>query len=393
VLTEAKAASDGTAEKLPDSTLFQTFFTQEASTLPPRFKNIADKIEASRLITRAAADEAEEDSFDPDALTKLLEEKVFTDANHLGDGIYRVPASLACEDGDAECAADFAKAQLRVRVASGDADALDFFVQVDANHDEPLEFSLSYDRLAVTVNLDEASDAMIALGEAATSAKLSGSLTGSLTILGAKHAKLAVDIDRAISVELDDMRFATAVSHLLALDLDGNTSKAALSVALGETTAHIPGDEFDPQARDLDLAGAAVDATFDGTTLALSNISLGNKTSTLKVGGETAVAVDLNKDDGRKLSATFANETVSVSPRFDLQIEQNHALLHDEAPMFDITRVQLDGSLRSNQETGSLQVVSGTFAITTNPAEYGVSAAAGDCVRSYDGIFAASACN
>jgi hypothetical protein len=280
-----------------------------------------------------------------------------------------------------------------VRVASGDADALDFFVQVDANHDEPLEFSLSYDRLAVTVNLDEASDAMIALGEAATSAKLSGSLTGSLTILGAKHAKLAVDIDRAISVELDDMRFATAVSHLLALDLDGNTSKAALSVALGETTAHIPGDEFDPQARDLDLAGAAVDATFDGTALALSNISLGNKTSTLKVGGETAVAVDLNKDDGRKLSATFANETVSVSPRFDLQIEQNHALLHDEAPMFDITRVQLDGSLRSNQETGSLQVVSGTFAITTNPAEYGVSAAAGDCVRSYDGIFAASACN
>jgi hypothetical protein len=390
VLTEAKAASDGTTAKLPSTDLFQSFLASETPNQLQHWLDLGRSMTTTGTIQRTAGDSDEE--FDPESLTKLLEEKVFTDANHLGDGIYRVPASLVCEDDDAECAADFDKAQLRVRVANDD-DELDFFIQVDAHHDEPLEFSLSRDRLAVTVNLDEASDAMIALGEAATSAKLSGSITGSLTILGAKHAKLAVDIDRAISVELDDLRFATAASHLLALDLDGNASKAALSVALGETTAHIPGDEFDPKVRDLDLAGLAVDVSFDGTTLALSNISLGNKTSTLKVDGENALAIDLNKNDGRKLSATLANETLTVSPRLDLEIEQNHALLDDEPSTFDITRVQLDGSLRGNEETGGLQVVSGTFAITTNPAEYGFSAAAGDCVTSFDGIFAVDACN
>lgn len=399
VLTEAKAASDGTTAKLPNSALFESLFASGAQSLPPRFAHIADRLDASRVVLRAAADD-EEESFDPEAITELLEQKLFTDQNHLGDGIYKVPASLVCEVPspttnqptiDPECAADFDKAQLRVRVANDD-DALVFFVQVDANHDEPLSFSLSHDRLAITLNLDEASDAMVALGEASTSATLSGAVTGSLTILGAKHAKLAVDIDRAIAVELDDMRFASAASHLLALDLDGNASQAALSVALGETTAHIPGDEFDPQARDFDLAGLTVDAAFDGTTLSLSNISLGNKTSTVKVDGQNALAIDLNRNDGRKLSATLANDTLGVSPRFDLEIAQNHTLLGDEPSTFDITRVQLDGSLRADEQTGSVKVVSGTFAISTDPAEYSFSATAGQCVSPAEDGFSVAEC-
>lgn len=386
--------------KLPESTLFQSFLTGEASSLPPRFQHLADKLDASRTVMRAAEEGDDEEAFDPDELTKFLEEKVFTDANHLGDGIYKIPASLVCETSapttsqptvDPECAADFEKAQLRVRVANDD-DALVFFIQVDANHDEPVSVSLSQDRLAVTVDLDEASDAMIALGEATTSAKLSGAVTGSLTILGAKHAKLAVDIDRAISVQLDDMRFATAASQLLALDLDGNTSKAALSVALGETTAHIPGDEFEPQARDIDLAGVSVDAAFDGTTLALTNISLGNKTSTVKVNGQNALAIDLNRNDGRKLNATFANDTLTVSPRLDLEIQQNHELLGDEPSTFDITRVQLEGSLLADEAAGSVKVVSGNFSITTDPAQYGFSATAGQCVASADDGFSVYTC-
>lgn len=400
VLTEAKAASDGTANKLPQTTLFQSFFANEAPTLPPRFQNLADKIDANRIVMRAAGDGNEEEAFDPDELTKFLEEKVFTDANHLGDGIYKIPASLVCVTDapttsqptvDPVCAADFEKMQLRVRVANDD-DALVFFVQVDANHDEPLSVSLSHDRLAVSIDLDEASDAAIALGEATTSAKLSGAITGSLTILGAKHAKVAVDIDRAVSVQLDELKFATAASQLLALELDGNTSKAALSVGLGETTAHIPGDEFEPQARDYDLAGLSVDASFDGTTIALNNISLGNKTSTVKVNGETALSVDLNKNDGRKLDATLADNMLTVSPRLDVEIQQNHELLDEERPTFDITRVFLDGALRGDDEAGAVKVVRGTFAISTDPAQYSFSATAGQCVASAEDGFSVYTC-
>jgi hypothetical protein len=379
--------------------MFQSFLASEAPSQLQQYLDFARSIPTNVTIQNATGDTDAE--FDPDAITKMLEEKVFTDANHLGNGIYRVPASLVCETTDfetnqtsidPECAADFEKAQLRLRVANDD-DALVFYVQVDKNHDEPLSLSLAHDRLAVTLNLDEASDAMVALGEASTSAKLSGAVTGSLTILGAAHAKLAIDIDRAISVELDDTKFATAAAHLLAVDLDGNASKASLSIALGETTAHVAGDSFDPRVRDYDLAGLTVDATFDGTTLALANLSLGNKTSTIKVAGQDALTVDLNASNGRSLSATLANDTLAVTPRFDLQIKQDHALLGDEQPTFDITRVQLDGSLRGHDETGALEVVSGSFAITTNPAEYGFSASAGQCVLGSDEGFSVNACN
>ncbi len=370
--------------------MFQSFFSSEAPS------QLQQYLEFARLIPTTATwqsqlTEDEEADFDPDALTKMLEEQLFTDANHLGNGIYRVPVSLVCADDDADCANSYAKVQPRVRVASDD-DALVFYVQIDKNHDEPLSVSLAHDRIALTLNLDEASDVMVALGEGST-AKLSGAVTGSLTILGTAHAKLAVDIDRAISVELDETKFATAASHLLAVDLDGNASKASLSVALGETTAHVAGDNIDPRARDYDLAGFSVDATFDGTTLALSNISLGNKTSSIKVAGQDALAVDLNSSNGRKLSATLANDTLTVSPLFDLQIKQDHTLLGDEQPMFDITRVKLEGSLRNHDETGALEVVNGAFAITTNPAEFGFSATAGQCVLGSDEGFSVDACN
>ena len=392
VLTEAQAASDGTIAKLPSTDLFQSFVASEASGMPNQLQqwlDFAHSITTSATIQNATGDADEE--FDPDAITKMLEEQLFTDANHLGNGIYRVPVSLVCADDDADCANSYAKVQPRVRVASDD-DELVFFVQIDKNHDEPLSLSLSHDRIAVTVNLDEATDAMAALGEG-SSAKLSGAVTGSLTILGAAHAKLAVDIDRAISVELDDTKFATAASHLLAVDLDGNASKASLSVALGETTAHVPGDSFDPRVRDYSLAGLTVDATFDGTTVALSNVSLGNKTLSIKVAAQDALAVDLNSSNGRKLSATLANDTLTVSPLFDLQIKQDHTLLGDEQPTFDITRVKLEGSLRSHEETGAVEVVNGAFAITTNPAEYGFSASAGQCVLGADEGFTVDACN
>ncbi len=55
-------------------------------------------------------------------------------------------------------------------------------------------------------------------------------------------------------------------------------------------------------------------------------------------------------------------------------------MLGDEPDVYDITRVQLDGSLRGSAEGEQLEVVSGSFAITTDPAQYGVSAAAGQCV-------------
>jgi hypothetical protein len=361
---------------------------------------------------------------DPTDITNRLETELFTDANYLGAGIYKVPASFVCkqtvynDDGtttqeiDPDCATQLDKLQLRIRVASED-DAVRFFVQVDANHDEPLSLLVAHDRLAVTVNLDDASDAMIAIaaieGEAPPNAALSGSITGSLQILGAAHAQVALSFDRAISVQVADAgialdsdaatRFTSAAADVLAIELDGSAAAASakLDLGLGETTAHIPGDLGDPTdptappadpSTDFFLAGATVNAIYQANMLTLTNVSLGTKQTTFSVGGQIAETIDLNATTGRTLGATITHdpatgeETLTVSPRLDLQTTINHAVLGDDAPIYDVTRVLLDGSLRGFADTDSVEVVSGTFSMTTNPAQYGYSASAGQCVTS-----------
>jgi hypothetical protein len=390
ILTEGKAATEKSTVNLPTGSILS--------------------IISSDLILPAPADAMSD--VDPNDITNRLETELFTDANYLGSGIYKVPASVVCkttvynDDGttseqiDPDCASQLDKLQVRIRVATED-DAIRFFLQVDANHDEPLSLLVAHDRLAVTVNLDDATDAMIAIsaieGEAPPNANLSGSVTASLEILGPSHAQVALAFDRAISVKVADAgialdsdaatRFTSAAAHVIAIELDGNTPTAKLDLGLGETTAHIAGDSVDPST-DLFLAGATVNAMYHANMLTLANISLGDKTTKLSVGGQVAQTIDLNATSGRTLAATITSnpatgeETLTVSPRLDLQTTVDHAVLGDEAPKYDVTRILLDGSLRGSAGSDQIEVVSGTLSMTTNPSQYGFSASAGQCVSS-----------
>lgn len=404
ILRETTAAADASTVNLPTGAAFG-FATSLLGTSTPSI--------ATRMLAAAGEDE---ESFDPDAMVDQLAQELFTDANHLGDGIYRVPASLFCtqqvfddstgtttEAIDPDCASELAKMQLRIRVAE-DGDGLRFFVQIDANHDEPLSLLLAHDKLAVTLNLDEASAAMTAIaplvGESAPNAALAGSITGTVEVLGAAHARVALDFDRAISIKLsgaradegvsldgpDAIRFTSAAARVVTVDLDGGAPKASLDLGLGATTAHLPGDDLSA-ATDFALGGATLDAVFEGGALQLTNVSLGTTTTTVSVGGQTAMAIDLNPDAGRAFAATITadpatgDETVVVSPRFDLRTQIDQALLGDEAPVYDITRVLVDGSLRADALTGQIEVLAGTFSLTTNPSSYGFSATSGQCVQ------------
>jgi hypothetical protein len=401
ILTEGKAAMDGSTAELPSGamlglatrTIDQARLTQPLSNL---FASAKD---------RNLSLDGEETGFDPDAIVDKLNNELFTDANYLGNGVYRVPASLVCTESvydedtnttqdvlDQECAADLVKIDLRVRVEQDDG--LRFWIQLDANHDEPLGILLRHDEIAVTLNLDDATDAMIALaplfGEQAPNADLSGQITSSLKIHGHAHASASVSFDRALSIRFADQgvgldsdaafRFASAAGEIVAVELDANTPKAKFDLGLGLTTAHIGGDAVEPSA-DFVLGGATVNATFQGNTLTMNNISLGNQSTTFTSGGVQSLAIDLNKNDGRKLNATIVvdpgtgSETVTVSPRLDLE-----TFTDDEPFPYNVTRVQLDGSLRGYEGSDVTEVLSGSFAMTTNPAQYGFSAVAGQCV-------------
>src|SRR5438477_320920 len=63
---------------------------------------------------------------------------------------------------------------------------------------------LAHDAVSVTVDLDDAWHAAVALakifGEELPNASLSGQITGRLEVLGAAHAKATLDIDRAVKI-------------------------------------------------------------------------------------------------------------------------------------------------------------------------------------------------
>jgi hypothetical protein len=342
---------------------------------------------------------------DPDAATSWLNENVFTDASSVGDGVFIISPELVCST-DQDCVQRLAAADLRVRVEQDDNGALRFAIQLDAAHDEPLSFLLSHDELAMAVDLDGATQAMLALaqltGERAPSATLQGQATADLKILGPAHATASLTIDRALALAVADggqplagdgaLRFASPAAPVLAVELDGNAPLARLDLGLGETIAHLPGSAGQ-STNDVDLAGLTGSIALDAAgTLAVHGFSLGDKTTTIQRGGVTARAIDLNPNDDRALAATLitnasdGTEMLTVSPRLDLQQRTDHSAPGSTSPIYDITRVQLDGSLAMSANHDAARVVGGSLSLTTSPSQYGFSATAGECVTATDAL-------
>src|SRR4029077_20055957 len=95
-------------------------------------------------------------SSDPDAIIEWLNDNLFTDANYLGNGIYKVPPEMVCSVDsvdssgnvtttiDPDCAEPLELAQRRVRVEEDATRALWFGLQIKPDHDEPLSFLLAH---------------------------------------------------------------------------------------------------------------------------------------------------------------------------------------------------------------------------------------------------------
>jgi hypothetical protein len=416
---ETQASLDAAQATLPASSsgvtlgLFgasdpQPIATARASTSPDTW--FANRIAAAviergarRLAALVPTDGASGTGFDQQI--QYLNEHLFTDANYLGDGIYQIPAEMVCTTTvditgnttiDATCAHQVELAELRVRVSQHDG-TLRFSIQLDAAHDEPLSFELSHTSLEVSVDLDATSRAIAALapvlGADTPNATLAGQVTGKLDVLGPAHIRLALTIDRALAIKVADpgqdldgptaFRFTSAAAEVTTFEVNGVANTGSLAIDVHATTVHTPSNS------DLDLPGVSVNAKLAANQpLQLTQIGLGDRTTVLTYNGARALAIDLNPSDGRSLAATLSHDpatgvsTLEVAPRLDLQLAIDHATLEDTAPVYDVTRVQLDGSIRGRDNSRQVEIVSGSLALTTNPASYGFSAAAGQCVTS-----------
>jgi len=358
---------------------------------------------SSKIPTQTFTDDMDVDlegDFDGAKAAQWLNEHLFTDANHAGDGIYNVPASLACESDegiDPDCAQAFAKIQLRIRVSEND-DLLQFALQIGPDHDEPLEVGLSAKLLSLSVDLDEAEHAALALlpklGEDIPNFKLDGKATAKLELVAPAAARITFDLDRTIWIRFADQgesldgptafEFSSMASHVLDLGLDGAAHSMSLAIDLGSTKARIPGDLLDFDEQDgpaaIHLPGFTADITYaDGQPLKIKELGLPGGFQ-LVVGSKEAIGIDLNPNDGHSFHGQIANGLLEVSPRVDLRTRTDHAPFGEEAPVYDVTRVLLEGGLRAHADD-SVEVVGGTFSIETNPLSYGFSAVNGQCVR------------
>ncbi|MEO7732833.1 MAG: hypothetical protein ABIY55_17835 [Kofleriaceae bacterium] len=366
---------------------------------------------AAHLVKRTGDDAAP--VIDADTQTRYLNAKLFTDANHVGDGIFQIPASLVCtrtttdasgtshDTVDAACVEQVTKVDLRIRTTSEDG-ALVFALQVDAAHDEPLRLTLSHTSIALTVDLDGMQHAFVALaavaGSDAPNAELAGAVTAKLEALGTAKAKISFAIDRAISIRTAaagvDLAGPGAFSltspnaEVVSFTLDGAAKTGALAVALGRTEVNVPGRDGGPRT-DVVLAGLALHTVFAADQpLALTDVSLGNGTTFVALDGVRAVSLDVNF--GGRFDLTLSHDaaagtsTLAVAPRLDVQLAIDHAVLGDDAPVYDVTQLQLEGSVRGRDDSAQLEVVTGALAIKTNPERYGFTAAAGQCVTSSD---------
>ncbi|MEZ4364474.1 MAG: hypothetical protein R3B48_30135 [Kofleriaceae bacterium] len=349
---------------------------------------------------------AAEPSMNADQLTNVLNKYLFTDANHAGDGVYPVPAILLCNTGynpdtgeltpdpDPACGDMAAKVAFKIKVR-GDATNLDFTLLIGPKSREPFSLSLSKTSVEFGVDLGETNlaikDLAATLGTDAPNFSAEGRVTLGVNVTGPQHLVVTGSITKAVKlamaapgVALDSaeaFRFSSAAAEVFSFDLDGAAQRLIAGLGLGETTAHVPSSV---DSIDLVLGGLTgkVDVR-PGAPVQLTGLGLGNRSLTIDTNGQRTLTLDVNANAGRKFDVTITETTAgasfAVSPSLDLQM----SVVDTSTAPYEVTRVQLDGTTPTlTTEGDQLKVSSGHFAVTTNPAEYGVDATAGQCVQS-----------
>ena len=124
VLHETNAAFSGSTASLPGGAALAMVDQMLGTSTPASLR--ARQLIAPFVAGGSNADPPGNDLIDADASVSYLNDQLFTDANHLGNGIYQVPPSLVCSRTtvdpsgnpvktiDQACADRLAKADLRI---------------------------------------------------------------------------------------------------------------------------------------------------------------------------------------------------------------------------------------------------------------------------------------
>jgi hypothetical protein len=336
---------------------------------------------------------------------------------------------------DPECVDDVTRAAIRLRVTSPSEGNVDVTVILTEQRFEPVVIELHEERLAVTADLDQLASSIEALGE-----DLEGleSLEGRVQFELVKNAPLDYSarynvLDDVKVVVIDDAGNRLQVSvgastPTLEGRIDGNAKTVSASYGVGPVRVSGPlalfADMFEGSEETLETAdsGATGEAlvapepapepakvytgmieavlggldgtfTYDGVAdaFSLTNLGLGDQSTTLTHDGNTLLALDVNADSGRHFDLTVHDTAsgleLTFSPTLDVSLAFGFRHIADqievpEALMNDTLRFFFDGqnpSIRGRDN--GLEVTSGTLHLTSSAhPEHDVTVSAGMCL-------------
>lgn len=362
-----------------------------------------------------------------EAFARWLNDRIFIEASYEGEGVYLVRGESVCPQNestgqpDAECVADVNEAELRVRAETA-GDGLDLTLIVGPSRSEPVTIELRRDSLAVAVDLAEAKEAVVHLAEVVGKtlelpSVMEGVFALSLTRHAPRDVTIAVVVRRAIRVEgtLDGAPVAFSTSErdpLASLRADAVTHRLTAVLDVGPTTAAVPWTEVDSTSLAsgtlaIDWKGLSGTAVLEegARQLRLTGLGLGEGTSTVRLDGETLLAVDLNPASGRRFDLTIAagatgHPIFALRPEIDLTVGVHLAPLAAagdavESYLLDETyRIAFTGDPQAQPVDadpatgfpGGLKVLAGRLSIESTAAPSPVVVSAGACLVGDDPV-------
>lgn len=403
------------------SSLSQSLDTVSAS-FERLFPGLVTEEEVAEPLARLLPAEGDEtgEEVDMGAEIEALAEKIFTDENHEGNGVYRVRGALFCEDIDGvvdpDCAAQIDDMELRIHAVEA-GDGLDLGFRVGPDQAEPFGLELRTDRLSLVLDLADLKGAIEFLGEdeetaAALPQVMEGVLAFSLLAPSENEVEVQVAVREELRFETDSsgsgsaMKISTAARNPLFSMLMGETS-LVMTVDVGRTRVSGPwgdiqGDGLELGNLDIDWQGLTyqIDLSADSDSVAVRNIGLGDGTSTIKLDSETLLSVDLNKDSGRSFDLELSLDeaglpVLAIAPGVDLQVSYNLEALVEGGVAIDapVYRSSYAMSLRGDAPVvqpvdadaisgfpGGLRVVSGEIEVSAEDAAESVVVPAGKCL-------------
>ena len=353
-------------------------------------------------------------------------------------------------DAEAECRRQLTETPVRVRVTSYAEGDVDLALLIGEERLEVLFVQIHRDLLAAQLDLGATRQAIELLGDDEADADLPdvvegvvrielrrngpADFTGTLSILQDIRIEHQ-DGDKEISVRIGE------TPALVSVRLDGAAKVITAQLGIGEVEVAMPWQQIVDALYSSDAGGGCagamghdgepagevecwedepeeapqVDGTFeaflagltgrtsfsgDEDRLELTDLTLGAETSTVKVDDDTLIAVDLNKDAGRKAAVSVqevrnGNLRIEVVPELDVAVA--FALRHvqdvfDDIPSFMLDEtlgVRLDGAATPALETvgdesRQLRVADGELTLWSTAMDDDVIITEGMCVAGPD---------